>query len=165
MNGPVRVRAAREGDCEALSLLYRRSVEQVGSLHYSPEQVRAWAALAPSAEHLRALAGDGRLRLVAVDTADAPVAFADLKSDGHIHFLYCAPEAAHRGVTANLYRVLEAAARAEGIARLHAEASEAASRFFRRQGFTVLARRDFEVAGVAIHNYAVEKRLSETAEV
>ncbi len=28
-----------------------------------------------------------------------------------------------------------------------------------RKGFVVLRRRDFEVNGVAIHNYAMEKRL------
>ena len=35
-----------------------------------------------------------------------------------------------------------------------------ARRFFLRRGFVVVARRDFEVAGTPIHNYAVEKRLA-----
>ncbi|MFN3817341.1 hypothetical protein [Brevundimonas sp.] len=39
------------------------------------------------------------------------------------------------------------------------EASEAARRVFLKRGYAVVERRDFEVAGVAIHNYAMERRL------
>lgn len=46
-----------------------------------------------------------------------------------------------------------------GARRLHAEASETARPVFERAGFSVTARRDFEVAGVPIHNWAVEKSL------
>ncbi|MEX0760201.1 MAG: GNAT family N-acetyltransferase, partial [Tistlia sp.] len=139
--------------------LYRRSVEEIGARHYAASQVEAWAALAPSPARLRELAGDGRVRLVAVDASVRPLAFVDLEPDGHIHLLYCAPEAAGRGVVSALYEVLESLARERGIARLFAEASEAARGFFTRQGFAVTARREFEVAGVPIHNYAVEKLL------
>ena len=43
--------------------------------------------------------------------------------------------------------------------RLHAEASEAARRFFLRRGFVVVNSRAFEISGVPIHNYAMEKWL------
>ena len=132
----------------------------IGARDYTPEQIDAWAALAPSGRRLDALMADGRTRLVAADPGDRPVAFADLEPDGHIHFLYCAPEAAGDGIASELYERLEAAARGQGITRLYAEASEAARRFFLGQGFTVLHRRDFEVSGVPIHNYAVEKVLA-----
>lgn len=153
------IRPFRNADAEPLSALYRRSVETVGPRGYAPEQVAAWASMSPSPERLRALAGDGRTTLVAVDAADEPLAFGDLEADGHIHFLYCAPEAAGTGIVAGLYAGLERRARDAGMARLYSEASEAARRFFLKQGFTVLARRDFEIGGVPIHNYAVEKRL------
>lgn len=153
------IRPFRPGDADALSDLYRRSVEALGPRDYAPGQVAAWAAITPSPGRLRALAGDGRTTLVAVDEADAPLAFGDLEADGHIHFLYCAPEAAGTGTVAALYAELERRAREAGMARLYSEASEAARRFFLKQGFAVVARRDFEIAGVSIHNFAVEKAL------
>ena len=153
------IRPYRSRDAEALSRLYVASVEGLGPGHYAPEQVRVWAGLAPSAHALDELMTDGRTRLLAVDEADAPVAFADLKPDGLIHFLYCAPEAAGRGVATQLYGVVEARAREAGLSRLTAEASEAAKRFLIRRGFVLVQRRDFEVAGVAIHNFLVEKDL------
>lgn len=106
-----------------------------------------------------AWAAKGRLVLVAADAEDRPLAYGDLQPDGHIDQLYCRPQAAGTGVTASLYAGLEAAARAQGIARLHVEASEPARRFFLKQGFSATARNDFEVAGVPIHNWRMEKSL------
>lgn len=156
----MNIRDAGPGDSPLLSALYVRSVQAIGAAAYSAEQVRVWSALAPSADRLDALLADGRIRLVAADDTGRPLAFADLEADGHIHFLYAAPEAAGTGMVAALYAELERRARAAGMTRLHAEASEAARRFFLRQDFAELARRDFVVDGVPIHNYAVEKRLT-----
>jgi putative acetyltransferase len=158
------IRSFQPADGPALERLYRASVTAIGPGHYAPEQVAAWAARAPSPERFAALMADGRLGLVSEGAGGAPLAFADLERNGHIHFFYCAPEAAGTGVAAALYDRLEAAAREQGIARLWAEASEPALRFFRRRGFNLLHRRDFEIEGVAIHNYAVEKRLDATGD-
>jgi len=155
----MQVRPFHPDDAPSLADLYVRSVRGIGLRHYLPEQVAAWAGLGPSAERLCALMEDGRMRWLAVGEGGGPLAFADLEPDGHIHFLYTAPEAVGRGAAAAVYARLEQQAREMGIAKLHAEASEAARRFFLKQGFTVTARRDFEVAGVPIHNYAVEKVL------
>ena len=155
----MEIRDYEAGDAAALSALYRRSVEAIGPRDYTAEQVAAWAALALSPERIEALSRDGRRLLVAVEGDGPPLAFGDLEADGHIHFLYCAPEAAGRGVASALYDELERTARAQGLTRLYSEASEAARRFFAKKGFTVLAKREFEVGGVPIHNYAVEKRL------
>jgi len=63
------------------------------------------------------------------------------------------------GVVASLYGELENAANAQNIGKLYSEASELAKSFLLKQGFSVVERRDFEINGVPIHNYAVEKRL------
>lgn len=153
----VIVRDYRSEDAEALSLLYARSVGARATADYSPAQIEVWAGLAPSAARLEALMADGRRRFVALQ-AQGPVGFVDLESDGHIHFLYKAPEA-EAGVAARLLSAAEALAVSAKAPRLYAEASEPARRFFERHGFVVVERRDFEVEGVAIHNYAVEKPL------
>lgn len=66
---------------------------------------------------------------------------------------------AGQGVAARLVDTLEATAREAGMTRLYVEASEAARRFFLKRGYTVRARRDFAIDGVAIHNYAMERTL------
>ena len=156
----MRVRPYEARDAASVSLVYRRSVESLGPNDYTAEQVAAWASLTPSSEQLHARLTDGRAAFVAVDDADSVLGFIDLESDGHIDLLYCAPEAAGSGVAGALFAVVEALARERGVTRLYSEASEAALRFFTKRGFVTLHRRNLNIHGVAIHNYAVEKLLT-----
>jgi putative acetyltransferase len=155
------VRVATTEDTEALAAIYRAAVEGTRDRSYSPQQVRAWLSLAPTPDQLASLMTDGRLRLVATDEEDQPVGFVDLKPDGHVHYLYVHPDAGGSGLGATLLSAAVAAARRRGLELVYAEASEAALRCFLRQGFRQKERRDFSVAGVGIHNYAVELPLYE----
>ncbi|WP_370152048.1 GNAT family N-acetyltransferase [Ferrovibrio sp.] len=159
MPDSITIRRYRDADAEALAQIYLRAVQQTGPRDYTPAQVAAWASLAPDAARIRLLNGDGRETFVAAAAAGAPLGFTDLEADGHVNFLYGAPEAAGRGVAAALTDALEARARVRGMARLHVEASAAARRFYLKRGWHELARRDFEVAGIAIHNYAMALQL------
>jgi len=159
MKPTVRIRAYAASDAAALAEVFRRSVTGIGPRDYSAAQVLAWASRTPSPQAINARYTDGRTALVATDDADQPIAFGDLEQDGHVDFMYCAPEAAGRGVASALYDQLEAAARAGGLTRIYTEASEAARRLFERKGFVVTARRDLIVAGTHIHNFAMEKQV------
>lgn len=152
------IRPYRPDDARALSALYEASVRELGAKRYSTAQIHAWASLTPSAERLDAKMQDGRVRLVSEDESGL-LAFVDVEPDGHIDLLYAAPRAAGTGVADRLYLTAEQQAAKAGATRLYAEASELARPFFEKRGFVTTARRDFEVAGVPIHNFAVEKAL------
>lgn len=156
---PARIRPGRPTDSEALSALVVASVRALGPRAYGPEQIAVWAASAPSPAQLTLSLMAGRARMVAADARDRPLAFADVDPDGRIDLFYAAPQAAGGGLAAALLAAVEAHARARGCVRLTAEASAVARGLFVRAGFTVLERRDFAVAGVAIWDFAVEKRL------
>jgi putative acetyltransferase len=155
----MRIRSFRPGDAPELARIFYAAVHQVAGLHYSPEQLNAWAPAVPSSERFLERGADGRILLVAADDSDRPFAYGDLEKNGHIDHLYCRPDVAGTGVASALYDHLEAAARDRGIVRLYVEASEPARRFFLRKSFVVLRRRDFTLGDVAIHNFAMEKRL------
>lgn len=155
----MRIRLATPADAAALADVYERSVRAIGARDYSAEQIAVWIGQGARPERFRAGLADGRRCWVAVTGDDQVQAFIDLEADGHIDFLYASPEAAGTGVAAMLLDTLEAAARADGMRRLYVEASEAARRFFVKRGYAEIARRDFEVDGVAIHNYAMERAL------
>lgn len=165
MEQAMKIRGYAAKDATALMTLSRRSIEAIGSRDYTPQQVAAWAARVASPERIHERATDGRTTLVAVDHGDRPIGFIDLEHDGHIDFLYCAPEAVGQGAASALYDALEAGARRRGVDRLYAEASEAARRFFLKKGFIVTARHALVIDGVPIHNYAVEKALSHSGVV
>jgi putative acetyltransferase len=155
----VTIRTYELRDAADVADVFYRSVREVALSDYTAEQVKAWAPGRWDAEHEHRRSGDGRLVLVAADESGHVVAFIDLEPDGHIDRLFCAPEAAGRGVASRLYDAIEAAARAQGIARLFTEASELARRFFERKGFTVLERQDMILRGMPIYNYRMAKAL------
>lgn len=157
--GAYTLRTYEASDAEKLASLYRRSVLHYGPAAYSPAQVRAWAATV-SAEKIAERSGDGRLVVVAVDAANKILGWGDLEADGHIDFLYTAPEAEGRRVGSTVYGVLERHARARAMPRLYVEASELARQLFTKRGFALLRRKDLSLDGVAIHNFSMEKRMS-----
>jgi putative acetyltransferase len=157
------IRTYRREDAAGVADVFYRSVREVARSDYTDDQVRAWVPGRWDAEQEHRRSGDGRLVLVAADERDRVVAFIDLEPDGHIDRLFCAPEAAGRGIASRLYDGIETAAREQGLGRLYTEASELARRFFERKGFVVLERQDKILRGVQIHNYRMEKVLSRAA--
>src|SRR6185437_14968862 len=135
-------------------------VQALGPRRYTPEQVAAWAPKPPDPADVRTRALDGRTTLVAIDASGEMVAYGDLEPSGHIDHIYCRPDAAGRGVAEALLDELVARAVRTGAPKLHAEVSELARGLFERKGFVLLRRRDFELRGVAIHNYAMERPLA-----
>ncbi|WP_254696631.1 GNAT family N-acetyltransferase [Phaeobacter inhibens] len=97
---------------------------------------------------------------MAVNGSDQPQGFIELERDGHIDCFYCHPNVAGTGVGLALYQQLEIRAQDLGLSSLFVEASEAAKRFFIRQGFTDEGRREIERRGVALHNYRMTKILN-----
>ncbi|KDA01459.1 GNAT family N-acetyltransferase [Hyphomonas oceanitis] len=158
-DGDLTVRAYRGEDVPRLAEIFREAVAAIGPANYSETQVAAWLGRVPSADALAERLGDGRRVWVLADQAGCAFAFIDLEPDGHIDLLYASPAIAGRGAVAVLFAELEGHALTVGMARLHVEASAAARRFFLKQGFAVVQRRTFEIDGVEIHNFAMEKVL------
>lgn len=151
------IRRHEEPDAPQIAQLYFDAATQLGSRRYSPEQVATWAPAPVETAEVHARASDGRLTLVAVDRRGQVLAYGDLEGDGHIDHLYCRPDAAGNGVASAVLDGLIAEAAAGGLSHLYVEASELARGLLERKGFVVLQRRDFEVRGVLIHNYAMER--------
>ncbi|MEJ2790377.1 MULTISPECIES: GNAT family N-acetyltransferase [unclassified Pseudoxanthomonas] len=152
------LRPYRPDDASTLADLYARSVMHYGPRAYTAAQVSAWAATA-TLEGTAARCTDGRHVLVAQDADGSVLGFGDMEDDGHLDFLYIAPEAEGMRVGSLLYAALEAHALHLHVPRIFLEASELSRPLFERRGFLMLGRNDLSLGGVAIHNYRMEKRL------
>ncbi len=146
-------------DASTVADIFNRAVSEIASTAYTPEQIAAWLGGGMEAGETHVRCSDGRSVWVAADASDTAIAFIDLEDDGHIDMLFCQPVWAGRGIASALYAELESSARQRGMSRLYVEASEFAKPFFARKGFALLHRNDFTMDGVAVHNYAMEKRL------
>jgi putative acetyltransferase len=156
----MRIRPFQQGDEAKLAAIFHAAIHEIAARHYSPEQVNAWAPQVPDPARFLTRGTDGRTLLVAVDDHDEPLAYGDVEADGHIDHLFCRPDMAGTGITAELYEELEEAGRMRGNHTLFTEASEPARRFFVKRGFQVIERNDFEIGGVPIHNFRMKKRLA-----
>lgn len=151
------LRLFSDADAEALAEVIRSAIEVIGPHAYSPEQVAAWSARHPGAERFRERVAEGATIILASQRHCEPVAYVLVETDGHLDHLYCHPDHTRRGLAGRLLEAAEAHAQASGITRLYTEASELARPAFERAGYTVSHRRDFDLDGVPIHNYAMEK--------
>ena len=77
--------------------------------------------------------------------------------------LYCAPEAAGRGVAARLYATAETCARERGLTALTTAASRFAESFFRKHGWSVDERETVISFGVEIQRARMSKTLQPDA--
>ncbi len=136
------------------------AIETVGAHAYSPEQIAVWSARHPGPERYIERHRSGDRIMVAVDETDRPVGYALLQRDGHLDHLYCHPDHTRRGLADRLLAAAEELARSLDVSRLYTEASELARPAFERAGYRVTHRRDFEIDGVSIHNFAIEKVLT-----
>ncbi len=151
------VRPYKPSDATALAQIFYESVHGLGPSDYSSAQIAAWAPTIPNASNIHDRASRSLVTLVTVSNDDVPNGYVVMEADGHIDHLYRLPGAP--GAAAALYKALEEVARAHNLTILYTEASEAARRFFSIRGFSTIERRDFELRGTSIHNYAMQKRL------
>lgn len=157
---PYSLRPFREEDATRLCEIFGEAVQVIGRHGYSDDQVRVWQGRAPAdPQRILDRHSQGHRIIVAADEADIAVAYALLEPDGHLDHLYCHPDHTRQGLADRLLADAEDQARALGATRLYTEASELARAAFERAGYSATHRRDFEIDGVPIHNFAMEKAL------
>ena len=152
------IRPYAPDDAEAVSELRWRSVRHIGPRAYSAEQIAAWLPEPDGVAKTRARCEDGRQVWLAVSDNGTIMGVTDLEPDGHVDTLYVDPDHAGRGVGSALLAHVDLAAKDTGMPRLYTEASELAAPVFERAGYSRDGRRDFDLRGVRIHNYAMSKR-------
>jgi putative acetyltransferase len=148
----VRDYAAR--DLGAVVAVFRRSVHEIASRDYDPDQLEAWApeSADPPAWSARLTGGgafvclrDGRV-----------VGFGRIDERGVVDLLYVDSDAQRTGVGRELMARMFSWAAGRRLRRLHAEVSLTARPFFERMGFRVLRRQVVERQGERLENYVME---------
>jgi putative acetyltransferase len=159
---PPALRPFLPSDTPVLAAIFRESIEDLTGEDYSPAQQAAWAAFANDERAFGARLAQ-HLTLVAV-MAGAPVGFAALKEPDHVEMLYVHPAVTGQGVAKLLYDALEKLARARGAKRLTVDASDTASGFFERRGFTGQHRNTVMRGDEWLGNTRMEKHLAPAQE-
>jgi putative acetyltransferase len=144
-------------DVPLLAEIFRASIEELTMDDYSEAQQEAWASAADDLEEFGAKLA-GALTLVAT-FGGAAVGFASLADNTRIDMLYVHPAAAGQGAGAMLCDALEKLAAARGAKELSVEASDTASGFFEKRGFSAKTRNTITLGGEWVTNTTMVKPL------
>jgi putative acetyltransferase len=154
----VVIRPFAEADAPRVCEIFYRSVHEVAIAKYSPEQAAAWAPAVPDAARWLTSLRDFHT-FVADDRDGTTIAWIAMTDAGYIDMLFCLPEAAGRGIAAQLYRTVEDIARERGLARLTVHASLLAQSFFAKHGWRVDEHETVVRNGVNLPRAAMSKEL------
>jgi len=145
-------------DVPALRDIFAASVEGLTGDDYSVEQQEAWLTAAVDEDAFaERLAGE----LVLVATLEgAPVAFASLRGNSEIDFLYVHPAVARKGAATKLVDALEKLADGRGAARLTTDASDTARDFFGARGYVAQHRNTVLIGDQWLSNTTMTKDLA-----
>jgi len=146
-------------DVPLLAEIFRAAIEELTAEDYSEAQQEAWAEAADDLEAFGARLA-GALTLVAT-FAGAAVGFASLADNTRIDMLYVHPAAAGQGAGGMLCDALEKLAAGRGSKEITVEASDSASGFFERRGFTAQSRNTVLRAGEWLANTTMVKPLGD----
>jgi putative acetyltransferase len=149
------IRNYRIGDLNAVVSIFQRSVREVASRDYSPEQIAAWAPEHPDlAVWARRLASGG---VFVCHCGEDMAGFARIDALGVIDLLFVAPDFQCRGVARALCEQAISWGSGRGVRRFTAEASITARPFFEHMGFRMVKSQDVERQGIRLNNFLMER--------
>lgn len=144
-------------DAPILAEIFRASIAELTADDYSEAQQAAWSAAADDENAFEARLA-GQLTLIAT-AGGSPVGFVSLRGSEQIDMLYVHPAMAGRGVATMLCDAVEKLSAARGTARLTADVSDTARRFFERRGFVAQRRNTVARGDEWLANTTMKKEL------
>ena len=139
----MKLRQATPGDTEAIRLIHRSAIKELGSEAYNDEQVEAWARGVASADY-SAIEDDDYDFLVAEDGDDV-VGFGSVRFespedyeanvDAEVTAIYVHPSVTRKGVGSTILNSLEQRARDQGVRTLSLSSSLNALPFYEAHGY------------------------------
>ncbi|HEY2990049.1 MAG TPA: GNAT family N-acetyltransferase [Candidatus Binatia bacterium] len=148
------IRGYRAADLAAVVSVFQRSVREVASRDYSPEQVAAWTPEQTDLSVWSARLENGGVFVS--EFQDEIVGFARVDDSGYFDLLYVHPGFQGRGIGRELFQQVVAWASSRGVRRLISDVSITARPFFARMGFRVVQPQVVERQGVRLQNFRME---------
>jgi ADP-ribose pyrophosphatase YjhB (NUDIX family)/GNAT superfamily N-acetyltransferase len=163
-----RIRRAKLSDARGIHDAHMRSIRELCSADYTPEQIQAWGGRAydeASRHHL--IKHDWVWVLESTESPSAVCGYLlltkDLDDEGehmHVGGLYLVPEATRGGWGRRLWAEAEACVRQQGLDRIRLFSTITSQAFYARMGFVPRGElQEMKINGVPIPSLPMEKRL------
>lgn len=154
----IEILPSEEADLDIVGQLIFESIHGLAHLHYTKEQLHAWAP-EPYAGDAAKMRFAGQLLFTASDDSGM-AAVMTLTPHAYLDFAYTHPRSAGKGAASQAYSTLETYALAQGVQAITSDVSLVARPFFEKRGFKVLAEKFPVRNGVGLTNFNVRKDLA-----
>ncbi|MEM1285334.1 MAG: GNAT family N-acetyltransferase [Pseudomonadota bacterium] len=144
-------------ETDALGRIFFDAIHKGAGDFYSPEQRHAWAPSRPSGPDWQARLSGGATLVARI--GNEPVGFMTLTEEGFIDLAFVDSAFQRRGIGKAVYAATEEKARAEGMERLHTQASHLVKGLFEAVGWEVVKQQTVERSGIQLTNFVMEKWL------
>lgn len=131
------IRKARPSDAAHIIVAHVRSIRELCSKDYTPEQIKAWAGRDFSTENWIRRMVDSWLWVVEKDSFVEGVAFLRKETDeiSFMDALYFTPAVTGLGLGKQMMKLVMQEARAQGFKSMKLEATLTSYKFYQKQGF------------------------------
>ena len=155
--GKAHIQALSEEDLPLTLALFQKTVRQINSRDYSPEQIEAWINPQRTLESWKQ-SFQNKKALVAILNGQI-AGFADMDDHGYLDRLYI--DAMYQGCGAGqeLVMAMENWAKTQHITTIETHASITAMPFFRHLGYQVVKKQTVTCQGVRMNHFIMTKTL------
>lgn len=148
-------RRATEADIPQLQVLFERAIRFACSSDYSAAQIETWAATAHNQERWTKLLKEQQVFVLEKDGTIA--AFASLKENHYMDFLYVAPEFKGQGLSRRIVKIIEEAAQQAGSRELLSDISITAKPAMLKMGWELICENHNQRGGEVLINYRMRQ--------
>jgi putative acetyltransferase len=139
MTNAWQIRPSVEADADAILELHVRSIREICSRDYTPEQIEAWAGPKKREFYLEPIRNG---RLVVAERAGRVVGFGDYEATkNEISAVYVHPDFAGQGIGRALFQVVIDALKARGFVHADVDASLNSVPFYQAVGCRIVEQR------------------------
>ncbi|MEM9548595.1 MAG: GNAT family N-acetyltransferase [Bacteroidota bacterium] len=148
---------ATRNDLDAITNLFKITIENTARKDYSPQEITSWAEGAKYTDNWLKRIDTHYYLLVKVK--DKLIGMASLDKYGYLDVIYVHPDYQGHGIASTLLYKMEEKAKADGHERITSDVSITAKPFFLHKGYSVIRPQLVLCRGIVLRNYHVYKTL------
>jgi putative acetyltransferase len=153
----IEIREATNDDLNDIISLFRETVTNVNSKHYSEQQIQVWSSSADDTKRWQDRIDN--IYFIVAEENNNIAGFAYLKDGNYFDGLFIHKDYQRQGIASKLLRVIESKVMMNGFDEIKSDVSITALPFFENHYYDVVKKQQKVFKGMTFENYIVSKEL------
>jgi len=159
-NNGIEIFRANENDVEAITQLFRDTIQNVNAKDYPPDEIDDWSGWWTA--HNKWKERIETQYFIKATFKNNVVGFSSLANDGYLDFMFTHKDYQRHGIAANLLSKIERKARLQGNKTIYSDVSLTAKGFFEKHGYIVEKQQLKRSKNKELVNFRMTKNIEQT---